>query len=301
LSGDPNDKAARNVMAILQIRMGDLRSDQDDLQGSLKYYRKALDVFEGLSAADSNNVQNRRMLALAYRKVGAVHDFLGENEPALKNYLKATSIDESLVAADPANVQASMSLAISLRYSGDLMVKSHNLPGALGNYRRVLQIFERLSAQNSKDEVLRSRYSEMLVYTGKLLAQMNQLDEARSMTGQGLVLVRNLASGADVTSDDLGQYALDFLTCEPASLRDFGVGLRYAEQSVAKAENSYSLDVLAQAYFQNGQTTLAIATERKALGLIPPAAAQGGVSPMRGQIEAQLSTFIAAQKRDARK
>jgi serine/threonine protein kinase len=301
LSADPNNKTARNAVALLQIRIGQLRSDQDDLQDALKYYRNSLDIFEELSAADPNNAQNRRMLSIAYRKVGDVQYYLGQNKLALKNYLKATSIDESLVAADPANFQASMSLAISLRECGDLMVKSHNPSGALAYYRRVLQIFERLSAQNSKDQVLRSRYSEMLVYTGQLLAKMNQLDEARSMTGQGLALARNLASGADVTSDDLSQYALDFLTCEPASLRDSGVALRYAEQSVAKAENSYSLDVLAQAYFQTGQTTRAIATEEKALSLIPTSAAPSGASTERKQIESHLSTFRAAQKRSTKK
>ena len=114
------------------------------------------------------------------------------------------------------------------------------------------------------------------------------------MTMRGLALDRELARRDDVTSDDLAQYALDFLNCEPVDLRDPAAAQRYAEQSVGKSENSYNLDVLAQAYFKNGDRAQAISTEKKALSLFPATASSG--SPERTKLNARLATFEKAQR-----
>jgi len=54
--------------------------------------------------------------------------------------------------------------------------------------------------------------------------------------------------------------------------------------------DSDDLDILAQAYFQNGDANQAVATEEKALALLPPAA------PARRRIETQLTKFKATLK-----
>ncbi|MBV9484066.1 MAG: protein kinase [Acidobacteria bacterium] len=288
----PEDQSARNGIPFLQIRIGDLEHDADHLAISLNYYRQALEALADHS--NSTKPEDQWLLALAYRKVGVVQDNMGSNSQALKSYLKAADIDQQQVNVDPLNVRASMSLAISLRYAGELMEKTGNLQAAIGYNRRIIQIFEKLSAANSNNIVLRGRYAEILIATGGELATTHQMPEGRRMSSRGLALDRQLAKREDVTSDDLAQYALDFLTCEPADLRDSAAAKRFAEQSVAKAENSYNLDVLAQAYFQNGNRSQAIATEEKALSQIPPTPSGASVSPLRNKIEARLASFRAA-------
>ena len=73
---------------------------------------------------------------------------------------------------------------------------------------------------------MQGRLSEMLIATAGLLEKSGRMAEARSMTSRGLAVARELAGRPDATPDDLSQYALDFLNCEPADLRDPGGGRR---------------------------------------------------------------------------
>jgi hypothetical protein len=167
--------------------------------------------------------------------------------------------------ADPTNVQASMSYVISVRWSGDLLKLMGDRSGALTKYRIVLEILERLSVTQPANIMVRGRQSEMLILTVRLLAEKGALEQARATTSRGLAMARELASRPDATPDDLSQYALDFLTCEPPDLRRPATALRYAEESVAKSggTDSDSLDVLAQAYFQKGDFAHAIEARKR--------------------------------------
>jgi len=289
----PDNKSAQTGIPLLEIRIGDLQHDDDKLASSLNYYRQALDRLTALSFSDAHTGDYQWLLALGYRKIGAVEDDMGNNAEALKNYLKAAGIDQQQVDADPTNVRASMSLAISLRYAGELTEKTGNVAGALKYNRRVIQLFEKLSPANSNNVVLRGRYAEILIDTAEQLMKRHELTEARHLATRGLALDRDLAQRSDVTSDDLAQYALDLLNCEPEDLREPATALRYAEQSVAKSESSYSLDVLARAYFQNGDRARAVSTEERALSLLPATEKPGSVSPLRTKITAQLGKFRA--------
>jgi non-specific serine/threonine protein kinase/serine/threonine-protein kinase len=289
----PDSNGANDSVPLLQIRIGDIKLDQDDLQTSLTNYRQALEKLETSSASDRNDTARQGLLALAYRKVGVVQDYLGNNSQALKNYLKAAAIDREQVDADPTNVRAGMGLAISLRYAGELQEKTGNLPQAIVYNREIIQIFEKLSAANSNNVVLRGRYAEILIATAKDLAETHDLVEARRMSARGLALDRELAQREDVTSDDLAQYALDFFTCEPTDLRDPAAAQKYIEHSIAKSENPENLDILAQIYFKSGDRERAIATEQKAIGMIPSVGNPKLVSPLRVKLDVRLATFRA--------
>lgn len=90
------------------------------------------------------------------------------------------------------------------------------------------------------------------------------------MTSRGLALARDLASQTTATPDELSQYALILLTCQPPDLRGPVTALENAKRAVEKsgARDPKSLDVLAQAYFQTGDAVHAIDTEKQALQLL---------------------------------
>jgi serine/threonine protein kinase len=297
-ASDPTNRAARRGVAVLRMRIGDLLAARDDWQGSMSNYRSALDISEALSAADPTNSDARRLVALGYKKVGGAQEVSGNSREALKDYRKAAVINESLVNADPSNAQASMNYTVTLRYIGDLLSKTGDRAGALAEYEKILGILERLSAAEPDNVMVRGRFSEMLIATAGLLIEDKRLADARAMTTRGLAITRELANRADATPDDLGQYAINFLTCEPKDLRDPLAALRYAKQSVEKSggTDSDNLDILAQAYFHNGDATQAVAAEEKALALLPPAAGNEVASPARHRIETQLAKFKAALK-----
>ncbi|MBZ5656959.1 MAG: protein kinase [Acidobacteriia bacterium] len=295
-SKDPSNKAARRGVAVLRLRIGDLLAAKDDLPGSMSNYRSALDILEQLAAADPTNADARRLLALGYKKIGGAQEVGGNSSEALKYYRKAGLINESLVNADPTNAQASMNYMVTLRYIGDLLYKTGGRAGALAEYEKILGILEKLSAAEPDNVMVRGRFAEMLIGTAGLLIEDKRLADARALTTRGLAVTRELASRADATPDDLAQYATNFLTCEPKDLRDPVAALRYAKESVEKSGGTDpdDLDILAQAYFQNGDATQAVAAEEKALALLPPVAGNEVAFPARHRIETQLAKFKAA-------
>ena len=295
LADDSADAAARRGTAIVQIRTGDMLVFRDDLRGGMDAYRSALATMEQLTSADAANAADQNRLALANRKVGGMYEDLGNAGEALKYYRRATSINEHLMAADPSNVQASMNLAISLRWSGDLMNKTGDTTGALHSYRSVLGILDRLSAAEPSNLVVRTRRSELLIQIAHVLTRAGQRAQAGLMASRGLTMERELAERPDATPDDLSQYALDFITCEPADLREPVAALQYALRSVTKSggTDSDDLDILAQAYFANRNVAQAVVTEERALGLLAVPQPGERVPPTRRRIEAHLARYRA--------
>jgi non-specific serine/threonine protein kinase/serine/threonine-protein kinase len=293
------DRSVRRGLALVDIRIGDMLEFRDDLDGALRAYRQALQISDALAAGDPANTEDRRRLALAHRKVGGIEEDLGHFREALNSYARAASINENLMNADPANVQAAMGYAISLRWTGDLLKALGDRPAALVKYQAVIGILEPLSRREPSNVTVRGRYAEILVATGRLLAAGGPVQEARRLTARGLSIARELASRPEATPDDLSQYALDFLTCEPPDLREPATALRYAEASVAKSggTDSDNLDILAQAYFENGNVAEAIETENKALRLLAAPAANQPSPLRRRRLEAQLARFTAGRRR----
>ena len=74
---------------------------------------------------------------------------------------------------------------------------------------------------------------------------------------------------AAATPDELSRYALMLLTCQPAELRDLTAALQSAEQAVARSggRDPKSLQILAQAYLQNGDGARAADTQRRVASL----------------------------------
>jgi tetratricopeptide (TPR) repeat protein len=165
----------------------------------------------------------------------------------------------------------------------------------------VLGILEALSAAQPKDVWVQGRYSKTLITTADLLVQSGKPQEARALASRGLGIARELAGRSDATPDDMSQYAMALLTCQPADLREPATALLYARKSVAKSggANSDHLNALAQAYFQNRQITQAIETEEKALKLLAPPQPRQPDPPAWHRIKTQLARFKAAQSRPA--
>jgi hypothetical protein len=189
-----------------------------------------------------------------------------------------------------------MSYAISLRWIGDLLKLTGDGAGAMRAFDRVLDTLTRLAAAQPHNVTVQARLADMSIVAGRLLAQRGDLDRSRSLTARGLAASRELADRPEATPDDLSQYALGFLTCEPPALREPATALRYAKASVEKAgaTDSDNLDILAQAYFANHEVTRAIAAEEQALTLLVAPRPDQPAPPARRRIEAQLARFKAA-------
>jgi len=252
LSSDGTDVRARRGAAVVEIRMGDSHM-RDEPNVALESYQRARATFEDLTAADPNNVEDRRRLALAFQKIGGLDETLGNNKDALQNYRKASASSEALWRADPNNAQAGMNLVISLRDAGDLLYKMKEQTAAISDYRKALDILQQLSDSEPDNVLAKGRYAEMLIVLGGVLAESGNLPEARSRTARGLTITRQLAARDDSTADELFDYAENFLSCQPADLRQPAMAVEAAKKAAEKSGGgSEYLDQLARAYCEAG-------------------------------------------------
>jgi non-specific serine/threonine protein kinase/serine/threonine-protein kinase len=294
---DSSDVKARGGAAVMRVRVGDMQQMQGDLDGALENYRGALERAESLFTADSKNDRFRRILALSFRKLADVENQKGDQKQALENARKAADINEALAAADPDNAQAKNNYALSLTMVADLLNKTGDRSGSIIKYQQAIAILDRLTAAAPSDLFMRGRLSETLIALGNALAQRKNLSEARAATSRGLGIEKDLASRNAATPDELSQYAFGLLTCQPRDLRQPATALEEAKLAVQKSasKDPKNLDILAQAYFQNGDSSHAIETEKKALDLLPRAQPHQNPSPTRQRFEAQLAKFSSGR------
>src|SRR5581483_4873698 len=226
-------------------------------------YRSALEALGDLSAADPTNAEALQLVALGYRKVGGAQEDAGDTKNALRSYAKAAALNETLLRSDPGNARAAMALAITLRYSGDLLSKSGSTTAALANYEKVLSILNQLYTEQPGNVLVQGRRAEQLIVIADLLEHRGNSLEARRKTAEALAITRKLAKREEATADDLFAYAVTFLDCSPADLRDAATAVEYAKRSVEKsgAKNGQTLELLARAYYADGDRLRAIEAE----------------------------------------
>ena len=266
---NPADQKARGGAAVMRTRIGDMQQAAGDWDGALENYRSAMQRAQSLVAEDPANDRFRRILALCHRKLADLESLRGELEDALQHARSAAEINKILANADPDNAQASANFALSLTTLAELMHKTGDAAGALDEFRQANAILEKLSAAAPGNLFTRGALAESLVATGTLLAQQGRVADARASTARGLAIARELASRTSATPDELSRYAQILLTCQPADLRDVAAALRSAEQAVlnSSGKDPKSLQVLAQAYLQNGDSTRAAETQRRVASL----------------------------------
>ncbi|NTV12844.1 MAG: M48 family metalloprotease [Desulfobulbaceae bacterium] len=145
----------------------------------------------------------------------------------------------------------------------------------LGNY---LNVIERPGAELAKSFVDRKLQSEpdnplWLHLRADLLAAEKRYPEAVAAYEKSLLLQPE-------NSEVLNNLAWLYLTAERKAWQDAVRGLELASKAAALSSRSHVLDTLAEAQWQNGEASQAIATERRAL-----AGAQENREYYRGQLQ----------------
>jgi eukaryotic-like serine/threonine-protein kinase len=285
---DSKDLKARSGAAVLRIRIGDMFLALGDLNAALANYRAALPRAESIAAADPKNERFLRVLALSHRKMADAETQENDLKQALEDIQRTSAINERLANADPDNAQVRANFASSLTAVAGLLNKIGQRADALQKYRQATAIIEKLSTASPSDVFTRGQLGEVLVSQGSILSSMAKMDEASNATARGLAIERELASRANATTDELNRYASALLMCEPPNWRQPMTALQFAKKADERSEEKdiKSLDILALAYFRNGDSKHAIETEQKVLNLIPQIA-----SPARKHAEAQLAIF----------
>jgi tetratricopeptide (TPR) repeat protein len=140
----------------------------------------------------------------------------------------------------------------------------------------------------------RALYLQLATASSRLAKMMGEKRplEAKRLYAESLEVYRQLAEAGGSAMIDWNEYANAMNECPYPELRKPAEAVRYAGKAVeaTKGRNPSALDTLAWAYHWAGQREEAVATQRKALALLP-----AGKSPFRELLEKGLAEFEKAK------
>jgi serine/threonine protein kinase len=114
----PDDVRSRFQPVVSQHFLGKVLFDQGDLEGSLKHWRKAVELGEALVAIDPKDFRSQEELANADNQLGLVLVKTGKTS-GLHYELKALEMYKKFYASDPADKRKQELLASSFATLGD--------------------------------------------------------------------------------------------------------------------------------------------------------------------------------------
>jgi non-specific serine/threonine protein kinase/serine/threonine-protein kinase len=283
---------AASKIAFVQFSTG-------DLAGALASYNRSLELAEKWLAVEPASTEARRAVAVGSARSGEILARMGKREEGLERLRYGLSAYQELLKASPENALARRDVAATLLILGDTHSGAGSLLEAIDSYRQALVLFEQLARQDPKNEQYQRDLHVTLGRLGDILPLTGRRDEARLMIQRALAVLKPLVDKESPHGYDIQQYVWLLVTAPFDDLRKPALALPYAKKAVEMTKGSHpgTLDALARAYFGVGEVANAIATEEKALSLLPPLKPGESVSSLRRELQENLARFQAARQK----
>ncbi len=120
-AGEPNNLKYREGLAETYTRLGDIKGlegypNLGDTLGSLKYYKKAVEIGENLVKTQPENPSFKSSLAIWKTSLGMLQSTTGDNRSAIENGQNAVKMFKELIAANPDNSQYQTNLLLTYNF-----------------------------------------------------------------------------------------------------------------------------------------------------------------------------------------
>jgi tetratricopeptide (TPR) repeat protein len=167
----PSNREVRGKEGGVELVLGDAFSKLGDRSKALTHYRRALDVFNGLSSKeDSLSVANNRAVVL--ERIGEIVLVSEKPSEAIHWYADAKQTVDRLAPADPHNELLRRLVVTSTGNLGHALVETGKIDEGLRQIRYALEILTKVSAPKPLDHMLegigRSWVGEGLELQGRL-------------------------------------------------------------------------------------------------------------------------------------
>ena len=324
---DLTDPAARSATARCEEKMADLVGPEGERATALVHYRKALEASKGdpvstfrilakiaqtqadagdpaaalesyrggeraaleLQARNPDDVVARNALALARERIAWFAVQAGEPEGAEEQIRAAIAIYERMSPTP----RARRNLAMAYKTMAAVQQHAEEFGDGLQSIRMSLAISQPLAAQDPKNEQFQIDLAQENVQLIDLLIQNGRLDEARR---ESVAALARLKPRIHEEKPSL-YYLTDYVAIlDNTPFRDLAQNadvVRAARKGVAitHGQDSETLDLLAKALLWEGKRVEAIATEKRALALLPPALPDRPVMEPRRTLERTLASM----------
>ncbi|HEU4891640.1 MAG TPA: protein kinase [Vicinamibacterales bacterium] len=179
-----NHSDVRGALSALYVDCSDAKRNANDYAAALRDASEALQLSQGVAAAQPSEPAARYSLANAYAAVGMAESGLNQLDQALAHFRQGTAEMETLVASDPRNVSSKIYLALVNQHLGDTYAAAADVGRADQAYLRSadvaasgmksghasLQIlFIQANQRLALNAVARGRRGEALEFAGRAL------------------------------------------------------------------------------------------------------------------------------------
>jgi tetratricopeptide (TPR) repeat protein/tRNA A-37 threonylcarbamoyl transferase component Bud32 len=241
-------------------------------------------------------------LATAIGNLGMLYFSQGRLEKAEEMYVEALDIRRRVLGPDsPWTIRLEQELSAVYADRGDWVKAADVSRRAMEAGRRVLppghvdtrgamsilaRALEKMGSHKEAERILLERLDaerrgigentaavcHSLSELGRLAFVQGSLERARSYAVQLQEVGGVLAESRQATPEDVNDCAMMLLEFQPSELRDPVTALPLAQRAVELTEgkNPFQLDTLAVAYHDAGDLSMAIETQKRAVGLISP-------------------------------
>lgn len=144
----PEDSGQQAAKAKAFWNIASLQTAQNNLDGSLENYGKALAIYENLGLTDAKHHRNA---ALTNKNIGSVLQLRGEYEKALTHFNKSLEIDSENVRNNPNDVSANLDLSFTYGTIGAALRDAGKFLESEENYRRAIEIREKIFNADGKN------------------------------------------------------------------------------------------------------------------------------------------------------
>lgn len=290
----PADRNSLETEAIVQQRLCGMLPGVGDTAGAVTTCNESIRLLAPLVTEDPNNRLFQRMTAVSYGSLGNVLRTTGHVTEALPALQKAAGIFDDLSRADPTNADYRRQAANIGVYFAPALAQTGDVPGAMAAYEKTISLFGALLPIEPDDSRTRSVMAFTLGRYSEMLGKMGNRTKGRAMMAQSLDVQKPLVERPNVAATLLNNYADSLLKCEYPELRDAkrALEIMLKVDGMTRGASPIFLDTLAWAYFRNNDVARSIATEKKALSLLPP----GQQSGLHAEIEKGLAEFEAAKR-----
>ena len=149
-----------------------------DYNNVLETRRKALEIYERISAIDPGSDEDRRGLALARTRMGSILAYRKQYGEALSHYMAALEIHTGLAQKHPNNLVYRLSVAQAYTNLGSTLARSGKPDHGLRQLAQGREIFEAAVAENPREVRSRTLLATNQVFTSRALAAAGRAREA---------------------------------------------------------------------------------------------------------------------------
>jgi tetratricopeptide (TPR) repeat protein len=266
----PRDPDVLIALANNYKRLGDV-TELHDRSGATAIFRQALDTVNRIPEKDRDTPASRSARSSALLGLGWNLGNLGQFEPSLAALDEARQLRDRAWEQDPQNVQALYFRAIPYRNLGIISGYAGRIADKLRYFLVAIEIGDRLIAKSPGNQSYRFSQAELQADCANLSAAAGHPDDAQRLAHAGLTTLKQIAANPQASPVELAVAARAVLETKVLALRDVKLGLDLAKRSSAlDPKDAEVQQILAEAYWLNGDRDSAVHAMEQSLALIDP-------------------------------